>query len=107
MQSIYVPIRTAQELTQRPGLVTDIMIRLQQPNTGWGICKAHWEGRLAAINPKLKMKLARDTRKDMEKKLEGIHFLSLVGGLSRWCRRRLSSCPRFRWGLRSGNGRWR
>src|SRR5205823_11327457 len=39
-----------------------------------------WEEPLRKINPNLKMKLARDTRREMEQKLEGVHFLSLIGG---------------------------
>lgn len=79
MQSIYVPIRTAQEMTQHPGVVTDIMVRLKSPTLDSTFQK-HWQDRLRAINPNLKLKMARDTRKDMEKKLEAIHFLSLLGG---------------------------
>ncbi len=78
-QSIYVPIKTAQELTQHPGVVTDVMVRLRSASLDT-VFEKRWAGRLASVNPKLKMKLARDTRKDMEQKLEAIHILSLLGG---------------------------
>jgi len=79
MQSIYVPIRTAQELTQHVGMVTDVMVRLKSAKLDQTFYN-HWEGPLRKVNPNLKMKLARDTRRDMEQKLEGIHFLSMLGG---------------------------
>ena len=79
MQSIYVPLRTAQELTQHPGQLTDIMLRLRSVSMDKAFV-ARWEPKLRSINPNLKLKLARDTRKAMEKQMEGVRFLSLLGG---------------------------
>jgi putative ABC transport system permease protein len=79
VQSIYMPIRTAQELTQHPGVVTDIMIRLRSAKLDQQFGK-RWEPKLQSISPDLKLKLARDTRKDMERQLEGVRFLSKLGG---------------------------
>lgn len=76
---IYLPLRTAQELTLHKGVVTRIMIQLKQ-GTDDGVFAARWDPRLKPINPDLKLRLARDTRKEMDKNLEGVHFLSYLGG---------------------------
>jgi putative ABC transport system permease protein len=76
---IYLPLRTAQELTQHNGVVTRIMIQLK-PGTDDAAFAVRWDPRLKPINPDLKLRLARDTRKEMDKNLEGVHFLSFLGG---------------------------
>src|SRR5207248_2370784 len=41
---------------------------------------ARWEPRLAQIDPGLKIRLARDNRKELDRNLQGIHILSYLGG---------------------------
>jgi len=76
---IYLPLRTAQELTNRKGQVTRIMIQLKTGSDDLAFSN-RWEPRLKAIDPELKMRLARDTRKEMDKNLAGVHFMSYQGG---------------------------
>lgn len=76
---IYLPIRTAQELTNRSGQVSRIMVELKSTQLEKDFA-ARWEPRLQAINRDLTMRLARDTRKMMEKNLQGVHFISTLGG---------------------------
>src|SRR5258706_4261939 len=79
---IYLPLRTAQALTGHQGLVTRIMIQLKSGVDDAAFAN-RWDPRLAAINPDLKLRLARDTRKEMDKNLQGIQILSyLAGGVS-------------------------
>ncbi len=79
MQTIYVPLKTAQEIVQRPAQLTRVMARLKDPAKDQQFA-ARWEPRLKAIDPDLKSRLARDTRKEMDKQLQGIHLLSFLGG---------------------------
>jgi putative ABC transport system permease protein len=76
---IYLPLRTCQELTNRKNQVSRIMVELTSTSHEQAFA-ARWEPRLKAINPDLKMRLARDTRKEMEKNLQGVHFTSMQGG---------------------------
>ena len=39
------------------------------------------KAKLAAIDPTLRFKLTRDSRKDLDKNLQGLHALSLMGGM--------------------------
>lgn len=79
VQSIYVPLQTAQQVTGRGGDITRIMIRLKSATLDQSFA-SRWETRLKASHPELKLRLARDTRKEMDKNLEGVHFLSILGG---------------------------
>jgi putative ABC transport system permease protein len=79
VQWIYLPLRTAQELTNKPSQVSRILIDLRTGADEDTFSK-RWEPKLAAINPQLKMRLSRETRKEMEKNLQGVHFMSFVAG---------------------------
>src|SRR5258705_6824003 len=63
---IYIPLRTAQELTNQPGKVSRILIELKT-GTDAAAFGARWEAKLNAFDPDLRMKLARDTRKELDK----------------------------------------
>jgi len=76
---IYLPLRTAQDLSNRKGQVTRIMIQLNKGSDDEAFAK-RWDARLAAIDPDLKLRLARDTRKEMDKNLSGVHFMSFQAG---------------------------
>jgi putative ABC transport system permease protein len=76
---IYLPLRTAQELTQHQGLVTRIMIQLK-PGVDDKPFADRWDPQLKAINPDLTLRMARDTRKEMDKNLSVVHFMSYQAG---------------------------
>ena len=79
VQWIYLPIRTAQELSGKPGQVSRILIDLKLGADEEAFAD-RWKPKLEAINPHLQMRLARETRKQMDKNLAGVHLLSYVGG---------------------------
>src|SRR5687767_456642 len=62
VQWIYLPIRTAQELSGKPGQVSRILIDLKLGANEEAFAD-RWKPRLEAINPHLQMRLARETRK--------------------------------------------
>jgi putative ABC transport system permease protein len=79
MQSMYVPIETLREFAGKQGLVSRISVDTK-PDVDLDAFQARWEPRLAAIDPNLKMRTARETRRQMDKNLMGIHALSYLGG---------------------------
>jgi putative ABC transport system permease protein len=76
---IYLPLQTAQELSNHKDLVTRIMVQLK-PGSDDEAFASRWEPRLKAIDPELKLRLARETRKEMDKNLAGVHLMSYQGG---------------------------
>ncbi|HEY7116403.1 MAG TPA: FtsX-like permease family protein [Tepidisphaeraceae bacterium] len=76
---IYLPLRTCQELTNRKGQITRILIQLSSASEDRAFA-GRWEPRLKAINRDLTLRLARDTRKELDKNLQGVHYLSFSGG---------------------------
>jgi putative ABC transport system permease protein len=76
---VYLPIRTCQELTNRRGQVTRIMVDLKRGADDAAFA-TRWEPQVAAVNPELKIRTSRDTRKEMDKNLEGVRLLSFLGG---------------------------
>ncbi len=79
MWTAYVPLRTLQEFAQSPGALSRIMIDLKtgaDPTAFAG----RWGPTLRGIDPSVKLRLARDTRRQMDKNLQGIHVLSYMGG---------------------------
>ena len=79
VQWIYLPLRTVQELTGKTGQVSRILIDLK-PGADENAFAGRWEPKLAAIAPQLQLRLARETRKKMDQNLEGVHFMSYLGG---------------------------
>lgn len=79
MQSMYVPLETLQEFAGRQGQVSRISLDTKS-GVDLDAFEARWAPRLAAIDPNLKMRTARDTRRQMDKNLMGIHALSYLGG---------------------------
>ena len=79
MQTIYVPLETVQRYAGKPGAVSRIWVDLKRgvDPASWA---AKWEPRVAQADPNLKLRLARDTRQEMDRQLEGIHLLSYLGG---------------------------
>lgn len=81
IQSIYVPLRTLQKfvIPDNPHQVNAIFVDLK-PNRDADAFARRWQPRLAEIDPLLKLKLAGETHKEMDRNLEGIHVLSYLGG---------------------------
>ena len=79
MQTIYVPIETIQKFAGREGRVSRIWVDLKRgvDAQAWA---QRWEPKILAAEPNLKLRLARDTRREMDKQLEGVHLISYLGG---------------------------
>jgi putative ABC transport system permease protein len=79
MQSMYVPLETVQEFAGKRGQVSRISVETKD-GVDLDAFEARWEPKLAAIDPNLKLRTARETRRQMDKNLMGIHALSYLGG---------------------------
>jgi putative ABC transport system permease protein len=81
IQSIYLPLQTLQKFSapNHPPRVNRVMIDLK---TGANLDAfvARWDKKLAAVDPNLKLRLARDNRKELDRNLQGVHVLSYLGG---------------------------
>ena len=78
-QTIYLPIETMQTFLGKPRAINRIAVTLR-PRTDAISFKDQWEQKLSVNNPPLKMKSARDLRKQMEQNLSSVRFLSYMGG---------------------------
>jgi putative ABC transport system permease protein len=79
VQWIYLPLRTAQELTSKPSQVSRILIDLKEGASEEAFTK-RWEPKLAAVNPQLQMRLRREARKRMDDNLQDVHIMSFLAG---------------------------
>src|SRR4029078_1134985 len=81
MSSIYVPLRTLQNFTipDKPRQVTRVMIEFE-PGVNDEAGAKKWPPRLREIDPTLKLRLASESRKELDKNLQGVHVLSYIGG---------------------------
>ncbi|HEV8292992.1 MAG TPA: ABC transporter permease, partial [Tepidisphaeraceae bacterium] len=78
-QTVYVPLRTLQRLRKNQGELTTVLIDLK-PNVDADAFAARWKPIMAAQTPPLKMSTARESRKEIDKHMEGMRFLSYMGG---------------------------
>ena len=78
-QTIYVPLRTLQKLRKNEGELTTVLIDLK-PNVDSDAFAARWKPIMAKQSPPLKMSTARESRKEIDKHMEGMRFLSYMGG---------------------------
>jgi putative ABC transport system permease protein len=79
MKTMYVPIETLQEFAGREGRLSRILIDTKL-DIDLEAFEARWKPKLQAFDPNLKMRTARDTRREMDKNLQGINALSYLGG---------------------------
>ncbi len=81
MKSIYVPLQTLQRyaLPDKPAQVSRIFVELKRPSDS-ELFQQRWEGKLKAIDPLLRVRLAGQSRKQMEKNLQGVKFMSYLAG---------------------------
>ncbi len=81
IQTIYVPIETLQKfaMPSEPPQVGRILIDLKS-NANPDVFLARWKVKLAQTDPVLRVTLSRDNRNEMDKNLQGVHFLSYLGG---------------------------
>jgi putative ABC transport system permease protein len=79
MHTLYVPIETLQAYAERPGRVSRILVDTK-PGVDLDAFEARWKPKLAAFDPNLKLRTARETRRTMDKNLMGVHALSYLGG---------------------------
>lgn len=80
-QTVYIPLHTLQELSLpgQPPLVSRIMVRLKNPEDSDKFAD-HWRKELGQLDPLLKLRLASDSRKEMDHNLQGVHVMSYLGG---------------------------
>jgi putative ABC transport system permease protein len=78
--SIYVPIQTLRRFVDpvNPPQTTRVLIDIRRGTED--AFAAKWEPRLAQIDPLLRLRMARDNRREMKKNLQGIELLSYLGG---------------------------
>src|SRR6201999_1931577 len=76
IQSIYLPLETLQKfaMPDKPAEVNRVMIDLKT-NPNLDVFVQRWQPKLAAIDPTMKLRLARDNRKELDRNLQGIHIL--------------------------------
>ncbi len=81
VQSVYVPLRTAQSYMRldNPPSVSRLVIELK-PKSDETEFAGRWKPRLAAIDPRLKFRLQRETRDEMDNNLQSLEVLSYLGG---------------------------
>ena len=81
VQTVYVPLETLQRfaLPEQPGQVTTLFIELR-PGVDDRAFAARLSPKLAEVDPALKLRLASESRKEMDKNLQGVHVLSYLGG---------------------------
>jgi putative ABC transport system permease protein len=79
MHSMYVPLETLQEFAGKPGQLSRISVQTRD-GVDLDAFEARWKPKLEAIDPNLKLRTARETRRTMDKNLQGIHALSYLGG---------------------------
>jgi putative ABC transport system permease protein len=75
---IYLPLRTCQEVTNQQGKVSRILIQFKLGTDAQAFAQ-RWNEKLKAINPDLKLKLAGDVRKEMDRNLQGVNLLTYLG----------------------------
>jgi len=82
VQTVYLPIATLQRFIapDLPPYVSRVMINLA-PGVNLEQFRTDWESKLAGIDQNLHLRLTRDNRKDLDRNLEGIHLLSMMGGV--------------------------
>lgn len=74
-QSIYVPLETLQQFLDMPGRVNTILVDVQ-PGANIDMAARRWQITL----PAARVITSRDTRKDLDQHLQGIQFMSYMGG---------------------------
>jgi putative ABC transport system permease protein len=79
MHSMYVPIETLQEFAGKQHQISRIFVDTKT-NADVDAFEVRWKKRLEQIDPNLKLRTARETRKQMDRNLEGVHALSYLGG---------------------------
>ena len=81
VQSVYVPLATLQKfaLPENRNQVSTVFIELK-PKVDDRAFAARWTPRLAQRDPTLKLRIASESRKDMDRNLQGVHVLSYLGG---------------------------
>ncbi|MDB5174501.1 MAG: macB 7, partial [Phycisphaerales bacterium] len=77
--SMYVPLRTLQDLVGNDQYVSEVQIDLKGEANAREFA-ARWQQKLAAYKPALQIHLASDIRQQMDKDLQGIKMLSYLGG---------------------------
>ncbi|HEV8604278.1 MAG TPA: FtsX-like permease family protein [Tepidisphaeraceae bacterium] len=78
-QTIYVPLRTLQRLRKLEGQVTSVQIDLKEDVDADAFAR-RWKQMMVEHKPPLKMSTARESRKELDKYMEGMRFLSYMGG---------------------------
>lgn len=78
-QSIYLPLQTLQGLAGREGAVTRILVELKS-GADQDAFVQRWTGKLQGWEPELRLRRPGERRREMQKNLEGVQFMTYMGG---------------------------
>ncbi len=81
IQTVYVPLKTLQRfaMPDDPARVSTILIQLNDGVDARRFAD-RWIARLGKIDPGLKIRLASDNRREMDRNLQGVQVLTYLGG---------------------------
>lgn len=77
--TIYVPLSTLQRVLKAPGEVGNIRVVLR-PGTDVDAFAARWRAHLQQVDPYVVLSTTRESRKKVLEQLQGVEFLSYMGG---------------------------
>jgi ABC-type lipoprotein release transport system permease subunit len=78
-QTIYVPLETLQGFLDMPNQVNVVLIDLKPGKTGEAFA-SRWQSKLAASAVPAKLMTTEDRRQALDQQLQGIQFMSYLGG---------------------------
>ncbi len=81
MHTMYGPLETVQKLVAPVAAPSLTRIQIDvKPGVDLQKFSEDWTARLEAIDPSLRIRLARESRKQLDDNLESVHLLSMLGG---------------------------
>ncbi len=78
-QTLYVPLETLQRFTDQPGKITELELTFK-PRADTEAFVARWREKLQDHAPPLKLVLAGDRRRELDKQLQSMHLLGYLSG---------------------------
>jgi putative ABC transport system permease protein len=81
MHTMYVPLETLQKFVAPDAAASVTRIQIDvKPGTDLQKFADDWSTKLKVIDPSLRIRLARESRKQLDDNLESVHLLSMLGG---------------------------
>ena len=78
-RTLYIPIETLQTFSGQEGRFSRALVDTKS-DADLDKFESRWTQRLAAIDPNIKLRTARESRREMDRNFEGVHALSYLGG---------------------------